>query len=195
MNEEFRTLLRRYLTEDPDTAARIERAIWRRFGARKAVMVVDSAGFSRLTAREGIISALARVRDLCDAAALLVADGGGIVVKMEADNLFALFDEPAAAVNAGAAIQRRVGEAADVDMAVAIGIDWGRVLYIPGEDCFGEPINVASRLGEDLAAAGQVLLSSRACRRILFQGSPAFALERRRFEVGAARIEAYALSG
>jgi class 3 adenylate cyclase len=194
MNEEFRTLLGQYLIEGSEAAARIERNIWRRFGARKAVMVLDSVGFSRMTARHGIIFALARVRGLCDAAALLVADSGGIVVKLEADNLFALFDEPGAAVIAAAAIQRHVGEADDADLAVAIGIDWGRLLYIPGEDFFGEPINVASRLGEDLAIAGQILLTRRAYRRILFQGSPSFQLERCRFAVGAARIDAYAVS-
>ena len=48
-------------------------------------MVLDSAGYSRLTAHRGIIHALARIRGLCDTAARLVADGSGTIVKIEAD--------------------------------------------------------------------------------------------------------------
>jgi class 3 adenylate cyclase len=46
-------------------------------------------------------------------------------------------------------------------LAVSIGIDWGSMLVLPGEDCFGDAVNVAHKLGEDVAGPGEVLVTDR----------------------------------
>jgi class 3 adenylate cyclase len=50
----------------------------------------------------------------------------------------------------------------DLDIHIACGIDFGKVLVIGYEDCFGDPVNRASKMGEDVAAAGEILITKEA---------------------------------
>ena len=71
------------------------------------------------------------------------------------------------AVAAAVAINRAVAEHAGSGrhnvppLAVSIGIDFGKLLVLPGEDCFGDAVNVAHKLGEDVAGPGEVLITGR----------------------------------
>jgi len=47
----------------------------------------------------------------------------------------------------------------------SIGIDYGDLLLIGDEDYFGDPVNTASKLGEDLAGKGETLVTRRALER------------------------------
>ena len=47
-------------------------------------------------------------------------------------------------------------------VGASIGIDVGDILLIRETDFFGDAVNIASRLGEDLAARGEILVSERA---------------------------------
>jgi class 3 adenylate cyclase len=42
---------------------------------------------------------------------------------------------------------------------LGIGIGQGEVLDLDGRDVFGHEVNLASRLGEDLSAPGEILLT------------------------------------
>lgn len=42
---------------------------------------------------------------------------------------------------------------------LTVGVETGRVLLFPG-DCYGDPVNIASKLGEDLAKPGEILFSA-----------------------------------
>jgi class 3 adenylate cyclase len=46
------------------------------------------------------------------------------------------------------------------------GVGYGPVLDVGGTDAFGQEVNLASKLGEDVAKAGQVLLTERARQEI-----------------------------
>jgi len=50
----------------------------------------------------------------------------------------------------------------DLDIHSSCGIDYGKILIIGHEDCFGEPVNRASKIGEDLAAAGEIFVTKEA---------------------------------
>ena len=50
----------------------------------------------------------------------------------------------------------------ELDIRVACGIDFGSILVVPGVDFFGNAVNRASKLGEDLAAAGEILITREA---------------------------------
>ena len=54
----------------------------------------------------------------------------------------------------------------DLDIHIACGIDYGNILIIGQEDCFGDPVNRASKIGEDLAAAGEILITKEALEMI-----------------------------
>jgi class 3 adenylate cyclase len=50
----------------------------------------------------------------------------------------------------------------DLDIFIACGIDYGKLLILEQEDCFGAPVNIASKIGEDIAAAGEILITKAA---------------------------------
>jgi adenylate cyclase len=157
--------------EHPESLAEIDEEIWRRFGRTQAVLVLDMCGFSRLTMRYGITHFLAMIRRLGLLVRPVVAAAGGRVVKAEADNLFAVFDDVPEALAAARAIHERLSAANaflpdDWDLHAGIGIGYGPVLLVGAGDLFGSEMNVASKLGEDVAERGDVLLSSSARERL-----------------------------
>ncbi|HMF39403.1 MAG TPA: adenylate/guanylate cyclase domain-containing protein [Polyangia bacterium] len=157
--------------EHPESLADIDGEIWRRFGRTRAILVLDMCGFSRLTMRYGITHFLAMIRRLVTIVRPIIAQAGGHVVKTEADNVFATFDDVPAALAAARAIHRSLDAAntflpEDWDLHAGIGIGYGPLLLIGGDDLFGSEMNMASKLGEDVASRGDILLSEAARARI-----------------------------
>jgi len=157
--------------EHPESLGEIDGEIWRRFGRTRAVLVLDMCGFSRLTMRYGITHFLAMIRRLVTIVRPVVADAGGQIVKTEADNVYATFDDVPQALAAARAIQGSLAAAntflpEDWDLHAGIGIGYGPILLIGDQDLFGSEMNVASKLGEDVAARGEILLSSAARERV-----------------------------
>ncbi|MDH3276390.1 MAG: hypothetical protein OEM99_17815, partial [Gammaproteobacteria bacterium] len=52
---------------------------------------------------------------------------------------------------------------------LSVGIDYGRILLIGDTDFFGDPVNTASKLGEDLAIHAETLVTKRALEHSNFQ--------------------------
>jgi class 3 adenylate cyclase len=157
--------------EHPESLAEIDGEIWRRFGSTRAVLVLDMCGFSRLTMRYGITHFLAMIRRLVTLVGPVIAEAGGRIVKSEADNVFATFEDVPQALAAAQAIQNSLAQAnrflpEDWDLHAGIGIGYGPLLLIGDNDLFGSEMNLASKLGEDLAGRGEVLLSSSARERL-----------------------------
>ncbi|MGD9690368.1 MAG: adenylate/guanylate cyclase domain-containing protein [Phycisphaerales bacterium] len=157
----------------PDEAARaeIEREVWRRFGVRRAVLVLDLSGFSVLTQRHGVVHYLSMVRRMQLVSEPIVEQHAGTVVKFVADNLFATFPTPLDAVNAARALRSafdamNIFTADEQDIRVAIGIDEGTILVFEGPDAMGNAVNRAFKLGEDVAAAGEILITRDALEQI-----------------------------
>jgi class 3 adenylate cyclase len=93
------------------------------------------------------------------------------MIKYEADNCFAVFPDPLTAVHAAIAMQHAFRAAnlltsEDLDIHISCGIDYGKILVIGHEDCFGDPVNRASKMGEDLAVAGEILITKEAMQMI-----------------------------
>ena len=85
------------------------------------------------------------------------------MVKYEADNLFAVFPDPGAAmdflVEAYQAMdQLNEGAEKAAQIHICAGLAHGRIL-LDTADFYGDAVNVASKLGEDLARRGEVLVS------------------------------------
>src|SRR5215216_829870 len=78
----------------PERAAEIDEQLRQTFERRIAILALDMAGFSRLTVQHGIIHYLAMIHQMQQAARPAVTGNRGRVIKFEADNLFAIFDEP-----------------------------------------------------------------------------------------------------
>ena len=150
---------------------KIEASLWDDFGAEYAVFVLDMSGFSMLTRKYGIVHYLSMVRRMQLTTEPIVKSYGGFMIKYEADNCFAVFPEPLAAVHAAIAMQHafraeNLLTSEDLDIHISCGIDYGKILIIGQEDCFGDPVNRASKMGEDLAAAGEILITQEAMQMI-----------------------------
>ena len=157
---EFYALIDRLNAASPDERLLIETEIHRQFEVEKAVFALDMSGFSLTVRRDGILAYLGMIRRMQNMTSPIIAEHGGAVVKHEADNVLALFDRPVDAVRAALAINDALlvqGGARPI--RVSIGIDFGRLLSINGADCFGDPVNTACKLGEDIAQAGEILIS------------------------------------
>lgn len=160
----FSALLDALIAASPERRPAIEQLIINIFQHRKAVLALDMSGFTLTVRREGILSYLCQVRRMQQLTLPIVAAHLGEVVKCEADNLLAVFGEPEQAVAAAVAmVQAAAGEPADGGprLSFSIGIDYGELLLLNGVDCFGDPVNLAHKLGEDIARAGEVLITQR----------------------------------
>ncbi len=151
----------------PDRVARIDEQLRKAFERRVAILVLDMCGFSRLTIEYGIIHYLAMIHQMEETATPAVIGNGGQVIKQEADNLFAIFDDPAHALESALdifrgfeAVNKVVPDARDI--YGSIGIGFGNSLIIGDEDLYGSEMNLASKLGEDLAEKMEILLTEAA---------------------------------
>lgn len=194
MSMEFNQLVAAYDGVDTRERAReLEAKLWSRYGVERAVLVLDSQGFTRRTQTYGLIAALAGVQRLRRHLRKLVKAVGGLVVKSEADNLFAVFPDVSHAVAAARALLAKIaaGEISDMSgpLDACIGIDHGHILLIEKKDLFGDPVNLASKLGEDVAQAGEIWLTSRAFWRL----HPAPAADLQLHSLPGVALEAYRL--
>ena len=75
------------------------------------------------------------------------------------------------------------------DIQISVGIGWGPTLVLE-RDMWGAEFNLASKLGEDLAGAGEVLLTSSAHRAL---GRSPYAFRRRTVTVSGMPYNSYLL--
>ena len=174
-----------------------EQSIWARLGQEKTVLVLDMSGFSRIAREKGIVFYLAMVRRMQHVSAPIVTACNGAVVKFEADNLFAVLDNPADALRCAI----RINQALHADnrrqqdeiayIRVSIGIEHGRILLVPSKDFFSDVVNVAAKLGEDLADASEILVGPEVASRLPKAARSPF--ETRQFEISGITIGALSL--
>jgi len=146
-----------------DTAA-IDRRIWDLFGERWAVMFTDLSGFSRSVAEFGITHFLQVIHDHRLLLYPLIEDHDGIVLGAHADSLLVMFRRPEVAIDCAFAMQRecqRVNQRRrpEEQILLCVGIGYGDVLRVGDSELWGAEVNAASKLGEDTARSGQVLVT------------------------------------
>jgi class 3 adenylate cyclase len=192
-NNEFRTLLAA-LTECGDDTARqhCEARIWARYGVRGVAFVSDMCRFSRTTRSHGICHFLGLIERARRLIAPEVLRHGGRLLKFEIDNSFAFFDEVDAALACARDLNDRVEEEnlrhrPEDQISIAIGIDHGDLLLIDDRDFFGDPVNTACKLGEDVAAEGETLVTARAMA--LATRDMSYVLDRKLARISGIEIE------
>jgi len=174
-SEKDSRLLRRLLAQRnqyPDQIPEIDKKLIDSFSRTVAILVLDMVGFSRLTIEFGIIHYLAMIHEMHETAVPAVYDNGGTLIKFDADNLYAIYDRPDAALESALDIFRAF-DAVNVvapenrDIRGCIGIGFGETLVIDDADIFGSEVNIACKLGEDFAGPNEILLTTAA-----YQGLP-----------------------
>lgn len=164
----FQELLLQYSQETSgEKRKKLADIIWEDYGLENTVLVLDMSGFSLLTRKYGIVHYLSMVRRMQLTVEPIIKSYDGRIIKFEADNCFAVLPNPLAAARAAVSMQLAF-EAAnlltteELDIHISVGIDYGKILIINNEDCFGDAVNRACKMGEDLGAAGDILITKEA---------------------------------
>eukprot|EP00997_Jenningsia_sp_PLL12_P005574 NODE_2158_length_974_cov_84.090811_g1772_i0.p1 GENE.NODE_2158_length_974_cov_84.090811_g1772_i0~~NODE_2158_length_974_cov_84.090811_g1772_i0.p1 ORF type:complete len:189 (-),score=38.86 NODE_2158_length_974_cov_84.090811_g1772_i0:59-625(-) len=153
------------------SALAAEQSLWEMSGCEMALLVSDMSGFSRITRSCGIIhslSLIAQCQSMCDD---LIKQSNGRILRYEADNVFACFQEPMEAVAASLLIHSTLKEyntkkQENEQLLTCHGIGYGRMLMI-GRDMFGEASEMATRLGEDVAEPYDTLVTEAVVERCM----------------------------
>ena len=159
-----------------------------------AILFTDLVDFSEWALEAGDTLAVDLLRQVGHVVEPPIEDGGGRIVKRLGDGLMAVFDDPAAAVDAAFAAMAGLDE---IEVGghrprLRAGLHVGRPRKV-GRDYLGVDVNVAARIAE-AAGAGEVLVSGVACERL---DEEAITLKRkRRFKAKGAPsdLEVYAAS-
>lgn len=193
--ETLETLLQERI-EYPERAATIDGQIWSIFGCVCAIMVLDMSGFSRLSLQYGVIHFLAMIQRMNLLVREITPLHGGRIIKFEADNAFVLFDTVEQALAVAQDINLSFNAVNTVlpvesDMLASFGIGYGETLEIADGDIYGSEVNLASKLGEDIAGCREILLTECAYQQIA--ESPAYQPQLSVVTVGALTLNAYKL--
>ncbi len=131
-----------------------------------AVVIIDESGFTRTMVEKGPQAALENIWRVRRVLVPSFRAHGGEVYKTDADNVYVFFHGADEALNAslGAhAVLERESRRARRELRVSIGIGFGELHYVTSEDdYYGLEVNLAAKLGEDIANGGQTLLTDAA---------------------------------
>jgi class 3 adenylate cyclase len=144
-----------------------EQDLWEKFGATCAMVIVDSCGFFRTTRTHGIVHFLERIVEMRSIVIPLFMRMGSGPVRVMADNIFTEFEHPAGAFEATLAANEAIAASGlmltdQEPFRICTGIGYGPVLRCGTEGIFGDEMNLASKLGEDIAGGGEILLTGSA---------------------------------
>jgi len=142
----------------------IDARIWDLFGEEWAVMFTDLSGFSRGVASFGIIHFLQIIQESQRILIPCIDEHDGILLKVEGDSFLVIFRKLQKAIDCAVAMQRICNqysapreEAEQIRLCVGIG--FGPMLRIGDRDVFGAEVNASAKLGEDIAKAGEILVT------------------------------------
>ena len=172
---EFDSLIARLADEyDADKAEVIRAQIIDQFAVEGTVFISDMASFSSTSRKRGVCHFLKLIHRARQIIAPIIAANNGRLLKCEADNCYAFFKTPDEAIRASFDINAALFESnrafeLDEHIFLSVGIDYGRVLLVGDKDFFGDPVNTASKLGEDLAIHAETLVTKRALEHSNFR--------------------------
>jgi class 3 adenylate cyclase len=152
-------------TQHGTDVAELDRQIWDLFGQRCALMFTDLSGFSRNVEAFGILHFLQVIHESRKVFFPIIDEHRGILIKSEADSLLLMFRSPDAALDCAVAMQRACEHVnqrrrPEEQILLCVGMGYGDVLCVGYEDVWGREVNAASKLGEDTAKAGEILVTS-----------------------------------
>jgi len=149
----------------------VDRRVWERHGATCAMLALDSSGMTRVTRAQGIVHFLSRYVQMRDLAQAILGRHGCLAWRSFADNLFAEFPTTDAALAAALEIHRTLRDRGimltDTEpYRGCIAVGHGRVLDNGALGVLGDEMNITAKLGEDIATAGETLLTESAYRSL-----------------------------
>ncbi len=160
--------------KSPAEVETIDAGVRARYERPMAVMITDMTGMTSLTQKSGIIAFFTSIREMQRVAAPVIAANGATWVKIDADDLFVVHPSPKALFATAKQLQAAILKY-DADekqtLSLAIGLAFGPTLVIGDEELWGDPVNVASKLGEDTAEPGEILVSEDFYKALAAEGA------------------------
>ncbi len=166
MNARVKTLaaaLRRRERLTPRGRAALDARTAKALSRKLAVVFTDTDDFTKRVERHGMLHFLMVFGRGLRTLRKVVARQGGRFVKVEADSLLLAFPDVERACRGcramRAALKRiNLGRPPHERLDFSFGIGYGEVFDL-GSDLFGLEVNLASKLGEDRARRGEILLT------------------------------------
>lgn len=161
--DRLQKLIEHRLAPGADTEE-IDQRIWDLFGEDWCVMFTDLSGFSRNSEKFGIIHFLQTIQECERIIVPIIDEHDGILLKTEGDSFLVIFRNPKKALLASVEMERALRaynttRHEEEQVLLCIGLGYGRILKIGDRDVFGEEVNAASKLGEDIAKAYEILVT------------------------------------
>jgi len=142
----------------------IDARIWEMFGEEWAIMFTDLAGFSRAASEFGICHFMQVIFESFRVYIPIIEELGGMLLKVEGDSMMVLFRSPASALQAAVGMQnasREYNKGRDeaARLLLSVGLGFGRVLKFGDLDVYGQEVNYACKLGEDIGKDWEIYCS------------------------------------
>jgi adenylate cyclase len=149
----------------------IEELTWSKYGTEVAVLSIDSTGFTQATKERGIVHSLANLCMMYIALRPIFEEHGAISFRLDADNLFSRFGAVDQALAASIAANQAlhildIEIAANRSLGICTGIGYGYLLESSHKGAYGTEMNLASKLGEDIAGDSEILLTTAAYNQL-----------------------------
>ena len=153
---------------DPKKVEYIDQRRWNLFGEECCVLFTDLSGFSKHSDKFGVIHFLQTIKESERIFSPIIEEYDGFVVKTEGDSLIVIFRSTEKALDCVVKMQYSSIEynqnlPEEEQIILCCGLSWGTMLMILGEsiDIYGEEVNFAAKLGEDIAGPGEILITQR----------------------------------
>jgi adenylate cyclase len=148
-----------------------DQTIWKQLGKTWAILCLDPTGFTRTVSKYGILHYLRLIKQMRDLAPPIMQTYGALKWKAKADNLYACFAHPNQALSAAIALKTAVADAKIMldetePFGVCIGIGYGKMLDAGDDGVYGDEVNLAYKLGEDVAESGEILLTQKSYEQV-----------------------------
>jgi hypothetical protein len=157
-----------------------EAAFRDKYSWRRAILSLDMTDFTSSAMRGGELDSLLRIFDAQKVCVPALKSFDAELIRCFADDIVALFEDPMAALDAAFEIHRRIRLFNESPLArnnateCCIGIGFGDVLAIGPNLSQGTEMVQASKLGEDIARANEVLLTENAYQAMSLREDVAF---------------------
>ena len=127
-------------------------------------MFTDLAGFSRGVEKFGIIHFLQTIVEAERLLIPIIGEHDGILLKIEGDSFLVIFRKARKAIQCSLSMHdvlKRYNETKpdEEKILLCIGLGYGRMLRVGDADVFSSEVNAASKLGEDIAKAWDILVT------------------------------------
>jgi len=149
-----------------------EEGFRKKYATKVAILVLNMTGFTKTIMRHGSLYSFLRIFDMQQVCTPIFLKFEAKKIRAFADDFTATFHHPESALDAALEIQRRLRifnqseRSGEGCFDCSIGLGYGEVFEIGPDQAMGDEMNQASKLGEDTAKGGEILLTTGFCNAV-----------------------------